>query len=198
MREPPAASRHTVLQLLLPAFPAWNFFCRAYLELISARLRRRPPSLVTFECAFAPDPPAPACPVPFSPSPPGKYTADLVPLRTVIKFPKQFGREVKPSHFPPPAPRRQAPLKPYSPAEVRLSGPFEVLLALGPAASSEASRSILRVPGRPRRLRQPLAPARLVLEHEPRSPEGGLPRPPAAPAACKPHCSACSLLPGSH
>lgn len=102
--------------------------------------------------------------------------------------------------FPLPIPRRRGgrtPLQHYSPAEVRLSGPSEVLLALGPVGSSEAPRSILPLPVacspvHPRRLRQRRPP---VPEHEPRSPEGGLPGAVAASAASKPRFSPHSLLP---
>lgn len=54
---------------------------------------------------------------------------------------------------------------------------------------------VARWPGCPRRLRQPLAPARLVLEHEPCSPEGGLPL--AACSLCHLQAPLLSPLPSS-
>lgn len=86
---------------------------------------------------------------PPSPLPlPAKQTADLVP-KNCNKVSQAVWLRGETFPFPTPSTEEGAPLQHYSPAEVRLSGPSEVLLALGPVGNSnEASRSILPVPGR--------------------------------------------------
>lgn len=158
----------------LLAFPAWNFSCKAHLELTSESSPPPATILATSGCAFAPAPPALACPAPFSPSPASK--ADCRPANEALKVSQAVGLRGDPSPFPSPAPSRAAPLRPYSPAEVRLSRPAEVLLALGPVVSSKASRSILRClwPAGPSPTQAAAASSARspVLEREPAVPKG--------------------------
>ena len=116
---------------------------------------------------------------PPSPLPCQQSRLQIFSLRTVIKFPRQFSSEVKPSHFPPPALGRDT-----------LTGQGEVIGAIrgvagigasgqqqGKVHPASACRLLARLPTQAAAASDACLP---VLEHQPRSPEGGLPGKPSS------------------
>lgn len=170
------------------------------------------PTLVVSKCASAPSLflPAPSvlAGVPSSPLPlQAKPTADLITKNCKIKFPRQFGLGGETFPFSTPIPE-EGGLQLDSPANVKLSWPSEMLLALGPVDSNEACRSMqpvqvacsLEWSARPPTQAAAASSAlhRLVRSLSPAVQKRVFLYRLAASAASEPNCSPHSLLPSSH
>lgn len=170
------------------------------------------PTLVISKCASAPSLflPAPAVlagvPSSFLPLQ-AKQTADLITKNCKIKFPRQFGLGGETFPFSTPIPE-EGGLQLDSPANVRLSWPSEMLLALGPVDSNEVCRSMqpvqvacsLELSARPPTQAAAASSARhrLVPSVSPAVQKRVFLHRLAASAASEPNCSPHSLLPSSH
>ena len=133
--------------------------------------------------------PLPLHPRPLHSFPPGRSSLQVLSPRTVTKFPKQLGSEVKPSHLPPPARRREdsPPTRPTCRGEVIRA--IRGVAGIGAGGQQRGFQVHPRRPlaRRPRRMRH----------HRRLPPAGALAPQPGSLRRLEPRSSA-SFLPSSH